>query len=107
MFIAGQQIPRNIEPSPFLITGHHSLDHLAKTIDIPKMSVRFDCTAPKIMATSLPLLCMSRLLSHIIMVCTTMTFLSAVASLGQSDHRSPSMLSLSLLNPAAHFFTVL
>ena len=46
------------------------------------MSVRIDCTALKLMPTSLAMLRRSRLLSHITRVCTTLTFLSAVASLG-------------------------
>ena len=45
IFIARQEIPRNIEPSPFLIIGTHCLHHLAKTFDICKMSVRIDCYA--------------------------------------------------------------
>ena len=35
----------------------------------------------------------------------TLTFSSAVASLGWPDRQSSSMLSLPLLNSAAHFFT--
>ena len=35
--------------------------HLAETFDIPKMSVRIDCTAPKVIPTSLALLHRSRL----------------------------------------------
>ena len=52
--------------SPFLIIG----THLAKTFDIPKMSVRINCTAPKLMPTLLSMLHSSRLLSHITRVCT-------------------------------------
>ena len=39
--------------------------YLAETFDIPKMSVRIDCTAPKLMPTSLAMLRSSHLLSHI------------------------------------------
>ena len=77
-FIARQEIPRNIEPSPFLITSQHSSTHLAKTFDISKMSVRIDCTTQKLMPTSLAMLHRSCLLSHITRVCTTLTFSSAM-----------------------------
>ena len=44
IFIVRQEIPRNIEPSPFLIIGNHLRHpHLVETFDIPKMSVRIDC----------------------------------------------------------------
>ena len=72
----------NIEPSPFLIIGQHLRHPSYDTFDIPKMSVRIDCTAPKLMPTSLAMLRRSRLLSHINSACTTMTFSSVVASLG-------------------------
>ena len=39
---------------------------------VPKMSVRIDSTAPKLMPTSLAMLRRSRLLSHITRVCTTL-----------------------------------
>ena len=94
IFIERQEIPRNIKPSPFLF---------AEIFDIPKISVRIDCTAPKVMPTSLAILPRSRLLSHITRVCSTLTFSSGVASLGWQDHPSSSTLSLSLLNSAAHF----
>ena len=67
IFITRQEIPRNIDLSPFL------------------MWVSIDCTAPKLMPTSLAMPRRSRLLSHITRVCTTLTFSSAVASLGRSD----------------------
>ena len=71
-------------------------------IDIPKMSVRIDCTAPKLMLTSLAMFRRSRLLSHVARVCTTLTFALAVASLGRPDRLSSSTLSLPLFNSAAH-----
>ena len=51
IFIARQEIPRNIAPSPFLIVGKH----LAETFGILKMSVKIECTAQKLMLTSLAL----------------------------------------------------
>ena len=65
---------------------------------------RIDCTAPKLMPTSLAMLRRSPLLSHISSMCTTLTFLSAVASLGQPDRPSSSTISLPLLNSAAYSF---
>ena len=59
--------------------------HLAETLDIPKMSVRIDWTAPKLMPTSLAISRRFRLLSHMTRLCTTSTFSSVVASLG--SHR--------------------
>ena len=60
------------------------------------------------MPTSLAMLRTSRLLSHIIRVCMTLTFSSAVSSFGRPDLPSYSMLSLSSnLNSAAHFSTVI
>ena len=94
IFLERQEMPINIELSPFLIIGQHSRSHLAKTFDIAYQSVRIDCTAQKLMPTSQATLLRSRLLSHISRVCTTLTFSSAVASL---------TLSLPLLNSAAHF----
>ena len=70
--------------------------HIVKTFDIPKMSVRISCTAPKIMPTSLAMLRRSCLLSHITRVCTTLTFSSVVASLGRPNPPSSSTLSLPL-----------
>ena len=52
--------------------------HLAETFDIPKILVRIDSTAPKLMPTSLAMLRRWPLLSHITRVCTTLTFSSAV-----------------------------
>ena len=46
-----QEIPRYIESSLFLIIGHHSRHQSCRNFDIPKMSVRIDCTAPKLMPT--------------------------------------------------------
>ena len=104
IFIGRQDIPRNIEPSPFLIIGQHSWHPSCRTFDIPKMSVRINCTAPKLMLTSLAMLRRSHLLSHITWVCTTLTFSSVVAYFGWQDYPSSSMLSLPLLNSAAQFF---
>ena len=56
------------------------------------------------MPTLLAMLRMSRLLSHITRVCTTLTFSSAVTSLGLPDGPSSSTLSLPLQSSAAHFF---
>ena len=81
-FIARQETPRNIEPSPFLIIGQHSWTHLIETFDIPKMSVRIDCSAPKLPG------------------CTTLIFSSKVLSLSVILNA----LFLPLLNSAAHFF---
>ena len=67
IFITRQEIPRNIDLSPFL------------------MWVSIDCTAQKLMPTSLAMLRRSRLLSHITRVCTTLTFSSVAVSLGRSD----------------------
>ena len=53
IFISRQEIPRNIELSPFLIIGQHSCTNLAKTFDMPKKSAMISCTAPKLMPTSL------------------------------------------------------
>ena len=66
--------------------------HFAETFDIHKMPVRNNCTAPKLMPTSLTMLHRSCLLSHIARVCTTLTFSSVVAS--------PHTPSLPLLNSA-------
>ena len=93
IFIARQEISRNIKPSPFLIICQYLQQSSCQTLDIPKMSVRIDCSAPKRMPTSLTMLHMSRLLSHITKVYTTMTFSSAVASLGWPDRPSSSTLS--------------
>ena len=103
IFIARQEIPRNIELSPFLIVNI-SGTHLAETFDIPKMSVWIDCTAPKLTPTSLPMLYRSRLLSNITRECTTLTFPSAVASLGRPDRPSSSTFSppLKLCCPFFH-----
>ena len=49
IFIVRQEIPSYIEPSPILIMAQHSRHHLAETFDILKISVRIDCTAPKLM----------------------------------------------------------
>ena len=57
------------------------------------MSVRIDCTVPKLMSTSLARLPRSRLLSHITRVCMTLTFSSALESLGRPDRPSSSTLS--------------
>ena len=65
------------------------------------MSVRIDCTAPKLMPTSLAMLRRSRLLSHITRVCKNLTFSSAVASFERPHHSSSSTLSPPLLNSAA------
>ena len=70
--------------------------YLAKTFDIPNISATIHCTDPKHMSTSLAMPRTSRPLSHITRVFTTLTFLSAVVSLGQPDRPSSSMLSLSL-----------
>ena len=78
--------------------------HLAEVFDIPKMSDRIDCTAPKLMPNSLALLRMSRLFLHTTKMCTTLTFTSAVASLGRPD---VSMISFPLINSTARLFTVL
>ena len=80
---------------------------LAKTFGIPKMSIKIDCTVPNLMPTSLAMLCKSHLLSHITRVCTTLTFSSAMASLGRPDRPSSSTFSLPPLKLCAHFFTVL
>ena len=96
IFIVRQVIPRNIEPIPFLIIGQHLRHPFAQTFDIPKISVRIDCTAPKLMPTSLAICGRSRLLSHITRVFTTLIFLSAVASLRRLDHTSSSVLSFPL-----------
>ena len=66
------------------------------------MLVRIDCTVPKLMLTSLAMLHISHLLSYIARVCTTLTFSSVVASLGQPDRPSSSMLSLPLYCPFYH-----
>ena len=60
------------------------------------------------MPTSLAMLRRSCLLSHIIRVCTTMTFSSVVASLRQPDCPSSSTLSLPLYCPFFHcpFFSL-
>ena len=55
---------------------------LAETFDIPKMSVRIDCTAQKLLPTLLAMLCRSRFLSNISRVCMTLTFSSVVAFWG-------------------------
>ena len=68
------------------------------------ISVRIICTAPKFMPTSLAIIRKSRLLSHIIRLCTISTFSSVVAALGRPGLSSSSMLSLPRLNSAAHFF---
>ena len=68
------------------------------------MSVRIDCTVPKLMPTSLDMLRRSHLLSHVTRVCTALTLLSTVASLGRPDLQSSSMLSLPLLNSTAKLF---
>ena len=91
IFIAKHEIPRNIEPSPFLSLFNIRRTHLVETFDIPKMSVRIDCTAPKLMPTSLAMVRRSRLLSHMTEVCTTLTFSSAVASLGRPDRSSSTL----------------
>ena len=77
--------------------------HLPETFDIPKISVKIVCTAPKRMPTSLAILRKSRHLSHITRLWTMSTFSSMVASLGRPDLSSSSMPSLSRLNSAAHF----
>ena len=53
IFIARQEIPRNIKPSPFLIISQHSRRPSCLTFELPKMVVRIDYTAPKLMPTSL------------------------------------------------------
>ena len=99
------KIPRNIKLSPFLIVGQYSPHppcwNLWHTF-VPKMLVRIDCTVPKLMLTSLAMLHISHLLSYIARVCTTLTFSSVVASLGQPDRPSFSMLSLPLYCPFYH-----
>ena len=107
IFIARQEIPRNIKPCSFLIIGQHSRHPSCKNFDRPKMSVRIDYTVPKLIPTSLVMLRRSHLLSHITGVCTALTFSSEVASLERPDRPSSSTLSLTLLNSAVHFFTVL
>ena len=81
IFIARQEISRNIEPSPFLIIGQSSWHPCGQHIlqkplpyNVPKMSVRIDYTAPNLMPTSLAMFCRSRLLSHITRMCTTLNF---------------------------------
>ena len=49
------------------------------------ISVMIDCTAPKLILTSQAMLSRSRPLSNITWVCTTLTFSSAMASLGQCE----------------------
>ena len=71
IFIARQELSRNIEPSPFLIIGQHSLHPFCQNLDIPDMSVRIYCTGPLFMPTSLAMIRRSRLLSHITRVCKT------------------------------------
>ena len=44
---ARQEIPRNIDPNPFLSSVNIRGTHLADTFDIPKMSVRIVSTALK------------------------------------------------------------
>ena len=52
-FIVRQEIPRNIELIPFLIIGQHLRHKSCRNFNIPKMYVRIDCTALKLMPTSL------------------------------------------------------
>ena len=68
------------------------------------MPVRIEYATTSLIPTSLDMLCMSRLLSHITMLCTTLTLSSAVTILGRPDRPSSSMFSSPLLNSAAHFF---
>ena len=68
-----------------------------------EISFGIDCTAPKDIPILLAMFCRFPLLSHMTRVCTTLTFSSAVASLGWPDRPSSSTLSLRLLNSAAHF----
>ena len=60
--------------------------------DIPRMSAKIDCTAPKLMPTFLAMLQRSRLLTHITRVCTNLKFSSAVAA------RQP--INLNALSPS-------
>ena len=82
IFLARQEIPKNIELSPSLIIIKIHGTHLAETFDIPKISVKIDCSALKPMPTLLAMLRWSRLLSHITRMCMTCTFTSAVTSFG-------------------------
>ena len=74
----------------FGVAPSRSGNRCPETLGIPKISVRFFCTAQKLMPTSLAILRKSRLLSHI------STFSSVVASLGRPDLSSSSMLSSTL-----------
>ena len=109
--------------NPCFILGYNSLDKIAGIIFITKNRtdsfsdhrsafallilprpltflrcrlVRIDCTAPKLMPTSLAMIRRSRLLSHITRVCTTLTFSSSVASLGRPDGPSSQTFSFSV-----------
>ena len=109
---------------PMSHLGYNSLDKIAGTIFITKnrtesfsdhrsaftllilpkpltflrcLLVRIDCTARKLMPTSLALIRRSRLLSHITRVCTTLTFSSAMASLGRPDGPSSQTFSFCVL----------
>ena len=64
IFIERQALLRNIKPALLLIFGQHSGTHLAETLAIPKISVKIDWTAPKLMPISRRLL----LLSHMIRI---------------------------------------
>ena len=105
IFISRQEILRNIEPTILWSSVNILGTHLAETLDIPKISVRIVCTAPKLMPTSLAILRKSHLLSHISRLCTISTYSSVVASLGRSDLSSSSIFFLPRLNSAAHFYS--
>ena len=59
-------MPRNIESRSYMVISQHSrYPSSVETLDITKISVRIDCTAPDLMSTLLAILRKSRLLSHI------------------------------------------
>ena len=95
--IARQKIGRKIKLCPFY---DHWSTFAATFLPKPKMLVSIYYTAPILLPTWLVMLGRPRHLSHITMMCMTLTFSSAVASLGgQIVHHSQRSLypSLSLL----------
>ena len=99
ILIARQKIPRNIEPASLWSSVNILGTRLDKTLDIHRMSVRIDWTAPKLVPTSLAISRRFRLLSHMTRLCSIPTFSSVITSLG---HPGPFII-FNALCPAPKF----
>ena len=85
IFIDRQEILWKIKTALLLIFGQNSGNPSSWDLGHPKISVKIDWTAPKLMPIYVAISHRLLFLSHMIKLCTSSTFLSVVASLGCPD----------------------